>query len=149
MRKRDKIFEKARKSNLIRRIYVAIFSSYEREWNLLGRNEDKAIKHILNVEERDTFDLRGEQYTNELRRFIEPNSIVLDLGCGIGRVEKFLVPHCKEIHGVDVSEKMLKLARKNVTYENVYFHKNNGRDLSIFPDKKFDFVFFHSRASTH
>lgn len=141
MKLKDKIVELAKKSNLIRRIYVGIFSSYEREWNLFGRGEDKAIKNILNVEDKDTFDLRGEQHANELKRLIEPNFVVLDLGCGIGRVEKFLAPHCKEIHGVDVSEKMLKLARKNVTYENVYFHKNNGRDLSIFPDKKFDFVF--------
>lgn len=51
MRLRDKIFEKARKSNLIRRIYVSIFNSYEREWDLWGRNEDKAIKNILNVED--------------------------------------------------------------------------------------------------
>ena len=138
---RDKIFEKARKSNLVRRIYVSIFSSYEREWDLLGRNEDKAIKHILNVEDRDTFDLRGEQYANELKRIVEPNSVVLNFGCGIGRVEKFLGPHCKEIHGVDVSEKMLTLAKKNVVYENVHFHKNNGRDLSMFSDKKFDFAF--------
>lgn len=141
MKLKDKIVEFAKKSNLIRRIYVSIFSSYEREWNLLGRNEDKAIKHILNVEDKDIFDLRGEQQANELKRLIEPNSVVMDLGCGIGRIEKFLAPHCKEIHGVDVSGKMLKLARKNVTYENVQFHKNNGRDLSIFSDKKFDFVF--------
>lgn len=66
---------------------------------------------------------------------------MLDLGCGIGRVEKFLAPHCKEIHGVDVSGKMIKLARKRIKHRNVYFHKNNGRDLSIFPDETFDFVF--------
>lgn len=141
MKLRNKMFEKAKRLNLVRRIYVSIFSSYEREWNLLGRNENKAIKHILNVEDRATFDLRGEQFANELKRLIEPNSVVLNLGCGIGRVEKFLAPHCKEIHGVDVSGKMLKLAKRNVIYENVYFHKNSGRDLSAFPDQSFDFVF--------
>jgi len=141
MRLQDRIRVKAKNSNLIRRIYVSIFSSYERQWNLLGRNENKAIKHILNVENRATFDLRGEQFTNELKKLIEPNSVVLDLGCGIGRVEKFLAPHCKEIYGVDVSGKMIKLAKRNVIYENVQFHKNNGRDLSVFPDKRFDFVF--------
>ena len=137
----DKVTNKAKKSNLARRIYMGIFSSYEREWDFLGRNEDWAIKHILNVEDKATFDLRGEQHANELKRLIKPNSTVLDLGCGIGRVEKFLAPYCKEIHGVDVSGKMLMLARKNVVCENVYFHKSNGRDLSMFPNKKFDFAF--------
>jgi len=141
MRLQDKIRVKAKNSNLIRRIYVSIFSSYERQWNLLGRNENKAIKHILNVENRAAFDLRGEQFTNELKRLIEPNSVALDLGCGIGRVERFLASHCKEIYGVDVSGKMIKLAKRNVIYENVHFHKNNGRDLSAFPDKRFDFIF--------
>ncbi len=133
MKIEDKIVEFAKKSNLVRRIYSSIFSSYEREWNLLGRDEDKAIKHILNVEDRDTFDLRGEQYANELKRIVEPNSVVLDLGCGIGRIEKFLAPHCKEIYGVDISGKMIKLARKRINHKNVYFHKNNGRDLLMFP----------------
>lgn len=141
MKLQDKIIKKAKRSNLIRRIYVSIFSSYEREWDWLGRNENKAVKHILTVEDRATFDLRGEQFTNELKRLIEPNSVVLDLGCGIGRIEKYLAPYCKEIHGIDVSENMLKLAKKNVVYGNVHFHKNNGRDLSIFPDEKFDFCF--------
>lgn len=42
---------------------------------------------------------------------------------------------------MDVSGKMIKLARERISHKNVYFHKNNGRDLSIFPDETFDFVF--------
>ena len=138
---RDEIVNKAKRLTLVRRIYVRLFSSYQRNWDLLGRNEDKVIWHILNVKDKDNFDLKGEKHANELKGFIEPNSVVLDLGCGIGRIEKFLAPHCKEIYGVDVSRRMLKLVKKNVIYENVHVHKNNGRDLSIFPEKKFDFCF--------
>lgn len=139
---RDKILEKARESELIRRVYVSIFSgSYERRWNLHARGRRSAIWGILNVEDEETFDRRGGEFAEELKKFVEPNSIVLDIGCGIGRVEKFLAPHCKEIHGVDVSGKMIKLARDRINHKNAYFHKNNGRDLSIFPDENFDFVF--------
>lgn len=63
------------------------------------------------------------------------------MGCGIGRVEKFLAPHCKKLYGVDVSGKMIKQAKKRVNIKNVYFHENNGRDLSIFSDETFDFIF--------
>jgi ubiquinone/menaquinone biosynthesis C-methylase UbiE len=138
---RDKIVEKARESQLIRRVYVSIFHSYEREWNLYGRGKKSVIWSILNVEDEKIFDKRGGEFAEKLKKFIEPNSVVLDFGCGIGRVEKFLALYCKEIHGVDVSRKMIKLARNRITHKNAYFHKNNGRDLSIFHDETFDFVF--------
>jgi ubiquinone/menaquinone biosynthesis C-methylase UbiE len=138
---RDKIFEKARESQLIRRVYSSIFHSYEWEWNLSTRGRKSAIWGILNVEDEETFDKRGNEFAEELKKFIEPNSVVLDVGCGIGRVEKFLALYCKEIHGVDVSGKMIKLAKNRINHKNAYFHKNNGRDLSIFPDDAFNFIF--------
>lgn len=124
-------------------LVVERLSSYERSWDFAALTMHHAMKSILSeIEDERTFDLEGEKAANELRKFIEPNFIVLDLGCGIGRVEKFLASSCKECIGVDVSGRMIKLAKKRLrNFKNVSFHKNNGRDLSIFPDKKFDFVF--------
>lgn len=73
--------------------------------------------------------------------FVNRNSVVLDVGCGIGRVERYLAPYCKEIFGVDISRRMIKIAKKNRRHRNVHFIKNNGRDLSIFENNKFDFIF--------
>lgn len=56
---RDKIVEKARESELIRRVYVSTFGSYERQWNLHARGRRSAIWGILNVEDEETFDKRG------------------------------------------------------------------------------------------
>uniref|UniRef100_A0A7V4KDY4 Class I SAM-dependent methyltransferase n=1 Tax=Fervidobacterium pennivorans TaxID=93466 RepID=A0A7V4KDY4_FERPE len=37
---------------------------------------------------------------------------------------------------------MIKFAKENLKdYKNVFFYVNNGKDLRIFPDNKFDFVF--------
>lgn len=76
-----------------------------------------------------------------MRKFINKDSIVLDVGCGMGRIERYLAPYCKEIFAVDVSAGMIKLAKKHVKNENVHFIKNNGKDLQIFENNQFDFIF--------
>lgn len=140
---RDIIGEKAKSCKPIRRLYTIILNSYEKEWDFWARSKRTAMTSILTgVKDEHIFDLMGKEFANKLLKIIEPDSVVLDLGCGIGRVEKFLVPYCKEVHGVDVSTRMVKLAKRRLkNLKGVYFRKNNGRDLSIFPDEKFDFVF--------
>lgn len=36
---------------------------------------------------------------------------VLDVGCGVGRIEHFITPACKVVHAVDVSSDMIEKAR--------------------------------------
>ena len=63
--------------------------------------------------DRHTFD-----HSEELTKFaalLPKNGKVLDVGCGAGiPVAKFLAEAGFEVVGIDFSEKMLKLARKNV-----------------------------------
>ena len=47
-------------------------------------------------------------------RLPSPDSTVLELGCGTGRVLVPLMEHCSYIHGIDVSEAMLALCRKKL-----------------------------------
>jgi len=138
-----KLHEIIKESKFIRRIYATLVANYERTWDLYATTKRGAMREILTgVEDEEIFDQRGKEFADELKNFIEPNSVVLDIGCGIGRVEKFLASHCKEVHGIDVSGRMVKLAKKRLeAINNLYFYKTNGRDLSIFPDNKFDFVF--------
>lgn len=44
-------------------------------------------------------------------RLPSSRSRVLELGCGTGRVALALAPHCASVHGVDLSESMLEIAR--------------------------------------
>ena len=125
------------------RLFSRLFSSYKLTWELAGITKSTAMDAVLRgVRNEVEFWSSGEKVAEELKKFVNKDSIVLDVGCGVGRVEKFLAPYCKEIHGVDVSGRMIKLARKNLrNYKNVFFHKNNGKDLRIFPDNAFDFIF--------
>jgi SAM-dependent methyltransferase len=50
-----------------------------------------------------------------------------------------------KIHGVDVSEEMVRLAGQNLSgTPNAYAHQTSGSDLSLFPDERFDFVYSYA-----
>jgi SAM-dependent methyltransferase len=67
---------------------------------------------------------------------------VLEIGCGAGRVTRALADVFGEVYAVDVSRRMVKLARRALAgRRNVHVYRNNGMDLSVLPDVPFDFAF--------
>ena len=69
----------------------------------------------------------------------------LEIGCGPGRLLRPLSRHFKEIHGVDVSDQMIKLAKERLRHTpNAFPHHGSGSDLGLFPDEKFDFVYSYA-----
>jgi len=59
---------------------------------------------------------------------------VVDLGCGTGRLARALLPHGFEYVGVDLSEEMLSIARKNIDAEKAIFLRGNLVELqSVVP----------------
>ena len=66
----------------------------------------------------------------------------LEIGCGPGRLMRPLSQHFTEIHGVDVSDEMIRLAKERLLdTPNAFPHHSSGADLSQFPAEKFDFVY--------
>jgi SAM-dependent methyltransferase len=66
---------------------------------------------------------------------------VLEIGCGVGRVTRALADIFGEVHAVDVSGEMIRLARRALADKpNVFLHQNNGMDLSVLGDLEFDFA---------
>jgi SAM-dependent methyltransferase len=89
---------------------------------------------------------------------LKPSSIVLDIGCGCGRVATPLAGYLRDgvYHGVDIVRPMVRWCQKNITvrYPDFHFHhadlantlyRDKGRraDQYVFPfpDETFDVVF--------
>lgn len=139
----ERIFIRFGHKILNSRYFSKFFGTYKTIWDLAGITKSTAMDAILcDVKDENKFWSYGEKDAEKLKIFVDKNSVVLDVGCGIGRVEKFLAKYCEDIHGVDVSGRMIRFARNELKEcKNCFFHKTNGKDFSIFPDNKFDFVF--------
>jgi SAM-dependent methyltransferase len=66
----------------------------------------------------------------------------LDFGCGVGRITRALGARFENVCGVDISERMVELARElNAGYANCAFVVNDAPDLRQFETDSFDLVF--------
>jgi SAM-dependent methyltransferase len=66
----------------------------------------------------------------------------LEIGCGPGRLMVPMSKYFGEIHGVDISDEMVALAkRKLARIANAHVHLNSGADLCMFDNCSFDFVY--------
>jgi SAM-dependent methyltransferase len=65
----------------------------------------------------------------------DPGSMrIVEIGCGAGRLTKALAALFGEVHAVDVSAEMIRLATEEVgALPNVRLYVNNGADLSALP----------------
>lgn len=115
--------------------------SYREVWNESAKTDViNAICHKHSVED---FEKAGKHTVNEIIMPVMPkNPVALDLGCGIGRIEKYLASHCKELYAVDVSDEMLRLAEERLKgIKNIHLSRVDGTSLKAFSEGKFDFVF--------
>jgi SAM-dependent methyltransferase len=72
---------------------------------------------------------------------ITPETTLLDLGCGIGRVVVEVAPKVLEVHGTDISANMIAAARRRSSHlKNAHLVKGSGRNLRQYDDAMFDTV---------
>jgi SAM-dependent methyltransferase len=80
----------------------------------------------------------------ELKR-LRGRGAALEIGCGPGRLMRPLSRHFGEIHGVDVSDEMVRLARQRLLHTpNAHPHHSSGSDLALFADETFDYVYSYA-----
>lgn len=86
-------------------------------------------------------------------RGLDPRQMrVLELGCGAGRVTRALAKLFGEVHAVDVSPEMVRLARSAVSeFPNASIHQTDGATLTALQGLSFDFAYsccvFHHISS--
>ncbi len=82
--------------------------------------------------------------TAELKRLARRDA-ALEIGCGPGRLMRPMSRHFGEIHGVDVSDEMVRLAKERLRgVPNAHPQVTAKSDLAMFPDAKFDFVYSYA-----
>jgi arsenite methyltransferase len=80
--------------------------------------ENYAAQPVANPE---AFDRK----TDITRALLTPESVVLGVGCGTGSLALRLAPHAGQVHGVDISSEMIRIARGKrdaAGADNVTFH---------------------------
>lgn len=118
----------------------------EMDWDYRARENARLWIAAQEGEDEAAFDLRGHQDYSFLKGYLEgrisKEALVLEIGCGIGRLMKYMADDCREVHGVDVSIEMVEQGKKRLNgIPNVFFHKGNGEDLSMFPNEHFEIVY--------
>jgi ubiquinone/menaquinone biosynthesis C-methylase UbiE len=95
-------------------------------------DEDVAMREILNTTDPQEFERSGQEQFEKLRPWLPRDGVVLDLGCGIGRVARYVAPHCRELWAVDSSQVMLDLARKRLAaLDNVRYARCPGTSIPL------------------
>jgi ubiquinone/menaquinone biosynthesis C-methylase UbiE len=118
---------------------------YREHWNSFARQD--AFTAILSARDgsatdTETFDHKGQEEAELFARFVTPDSIALDIGCGVGRIERHLAPRCKRLYAVDVSDEMLARAREWCAgRENLRFVVASAAEVDCFLPGTFDFIF--------
>ena len=119
-------------------------SDYKGVWTALSDSLGRAKMHVSGTEDETAFDVSGAGTTEFLLKNvgIEPKDVVLEIGCGVGRVGKHLAPRCARWIGCDVSPNMLKFAAERLRdLPNVEFIELAGNDLRPIADGSIDVVY--------
>jgi 2-polyprenyl-3-methyl-5-hydroxy-6-metoxy-1,4-benzoquinol methylase len=85
---------------------------------------DKASKNYDKTEER--FEYIHKKARENTKKHLKDSYIVLDYGCGTGTASCEFASQVKEIHGIDISSEMIRIAKEKAIIgkvENVSFEK--------------------------
>lgn len=98
---------------------------------------------VYNKIAKEYYNLKKELYPkNDLEKFLSylpQGSLILDLGCGPGQASKIFSNRKYLVTGIDFSEEMIKLAKKDVP--NAKFIQEDMRNINeVFRENMFDGV---------
>ena len=101
------------------------------------------MSKLIYQKTKEVYNKLGEKYLSDSIKAVSPerlpflkkldkNSIILDVGCGGGRDSKFFVQKGLKVFGVDVSDVLVKIARKEVP--NAKFACGDILDIKLKPN---------------
>jgi ubiquinone/menaquinone biosynthesis C-methylase UbiE len=116
-------------------------TGYRKFWD-----EAASVDSIHAIADQDTpeeFEVSGRREAGVLWEALpERGAVVLEIGCGTGRIMQHLAGSYREVHGIDISSEMVQRGTRRLAHlDNVHFHHGNGYDLDPFDDESLDLVY--------
>ncbi len=124
------------------------------DWNSRAREDAKYyVAFGRRSQDDDEFFATADEMVNSFESELKhlPGDLrprarrALEIGCGLGRLMRPLSRSFGEIHGVDVSDEMVRLAREQLAdIPHAHVHHTPHSDLRAFADDSFDFVYSYA-----
>lgn len=119
-------------------------TAYGQVWDTASQSLDAARISVCGTSDAAEWHRSGEATAGDVaaEAAVKPTDSVLEIGCGAGRVGRYLAPRCGTWIGADVSANMLRFAAESLQdIANVRFFKLNGYDLTGVDTRSLDVVY--------
>jgi len=119
----------------------------ERDWDERARRNARFFVAGYDWQSEEQFRASGERDLEAIiLKDIElpKDAVVLEIGCGLGRLLRPISLRAREAHGVDISSEMVHRARESLRDRpNVHVHHTDGTLLSLGAER-FDFAYSYT-----
>ncbi len=119
-------------------------SDYKGTWQRLSRDEDEAKTFVAGTVDEAHFTSSAAVTLQLLQAFVQikPTDVVLEIGCGVGRVGRVVAPLCQTWIGTDISGNMVAHARRRLQdLNNVKVVELSGDALAEIPASSVNLVY--------
>ncbi len=118
------------------------------DWDRRARENARYYIATSVPDDEAEFDASGARdvryFFDGIEHLLHASAVVLDIGCGIGRMDRHVAPRVKRLAGIDVSGEMVARARERLAdLPNVEYHEGDGWSLAPLRSGSFDLVFSH------
>jgi ubiquinone/menaquinone biosynthesis C-methylase UbiE len=119
-------------------------SQYKEVWSELSATLASAKIHVAGSDDESVLAVLAAGTSSWLMKAvgISPSDVVLEIGCGIGRVGQVVAPCCQRWIGCDVSPNMLRFAADRLRqFSNVELVEISGHDLAPIANESVNVVY--------